>query len=216
MLMKKWRIAFWLASAFTALAIVVQLGLVDSLDTTVREWARPGDVWGTAQLQASLVVGGLRPVVVLLLATFTLVYCAKRRSLRAVTFIGGVGLVTIALTIASKITVGRLNTHAVLGSNGGSFPSGHVISVVVCLGLLVLIVQPRTRWWIWLIPAFGGLLMGAMLLIQAAHWFTDIVGGGLLATAILAATSALTDWMHNRLENDHESVASGQQNVALP
>ena len=213
--MKQWRIAFWSAAAFGALAIVVQLGLVDSLDTIVREWARPRDVWGTAQLQASLVVDGLRPVVVVLLATFTLMYCAMRRSLRAVAFIGAVGLATIALTIASKITVGRLNTHAVLGSNGGSFPSGHVISVVVCLGLVVLIVQPRTRWWIWLIPAFGGLLMGAAMLLQAAHWFTDVVGGGLLAAAILAAASACTHSMHDRLKNDHDSAASGQRNVTL-
>jgi membrane-associated phospholipid phosphatase len=213
--MKQWRIAFWSAGAFTALAIVVQLGLVTGLDTVVREWARPGDVWGTAQLQAGLVVDGLRPVVVVLLATFTLVYCARRRSLRAVIFIGGVALATIALTIASKITVGRLNTHAVLGSNGGSFPSGHVISVIVCLGLVVMIVQPRTRLWIWLIPAFGGVLMGASLLLQAAHWFTDVVGGGLLATAILAAASACSDWMHNRLENDHDSAASGQRSVTL-
>jgi membrane-associated phospholipid phosphatase len=214
--MKRWRIAFWSAGAFTALAIVVHLGLLDGLDTTLRGWARPGDVWGTAQLRADLVVEGLRPVVVaVLLATFTLVYSARRRSLRAVAFIGGVGLVTIALTIASKITVGRLNTHAVLGSNGGSFPSGHVISVVVCLGLLVLIVQPRTRWWIWLIPAFGGVVMGASLLLQAAHWFTDVVGGGLLAITILAATSACTDWMHSRFRNDHDYAASEQRNVTL-
>jgi len=71
--MKQWRIAFWSAGAYTALAVVVSLGLLNGLDGIVREWARPDDVWGVAQLQADLVVEGLRPAIAaLLLATFTL------------------------------------------------------------------------------------------------------------------------------------------------
>jgi len=214
--MKQWRIAFWSAGAYTALAVVVSLGLLNGLDGIVREWARPDDVWGVAQLQADLVVEGLRPAIAaLLLATFTLAYCAKRRSMRPAAFIGSVCVVTVVLTVASKIVVHRLDPHAVIGNDGGSFPSGHIIGVVVCLGLVVLMVQPRMGWPKWLIPVFGGVLMGASLLLQAAHWFTDIVGGALLATVLLAAASGLSNWMNNRSRNDHESAASGRRDETL-
>jgi membrane-associated phospholipid phosphatase len=214
--MTPWRIALWSAVAFAALAVVVDLGLLDRFDVIVREWARPHDVWGAAQLRADLVVEGLRPeVVAVLLATFTLAYCTKSRSLKPAAFAGSICVATVALTVALKIIVGRLDPHAVIGNDGGSFPSGHVIGVVVALGLVVLMVQPRTRRGKWLIPAFGGALMGACLLLQAAHWFTDIVGGALLATAILAAASGWTDSVHNRSENDYESASSGQRNETL-
>jgi membrane-associated phospholipid phosphatase len=208
--MKQWPIALWSAGAFTALAVVVHLGLLNGLDSIVRQWARPQDVWGPAQLRADVVVEGLRPVIVaVLLVTFTLAYCATYRSLKPAAFVGAIGVVTAGLTVASKIVVGRLNTHGVPGSNGGSFPSGHMIGVLICLGLVVLLLRPQAGRWIWLIPAFFGALMGASLLLDAAHWFTDIVGGGLLGTAILAAASGSTDWMEDRPKNDHGSMASG-------
>ena len=62
---------------------------------------------------------------------------------------------------------------------------------------------------------FVGGLMGASLLLQAAHWFTDLLGGVLLAVTILAAASGWTDWMHNRSKNDHESATFGQRNETL-
>jgi membrane-associated phospholipid phosphatase len=211
--MKQWRIAFWSAGAYTALAVAVSLGLLDGLDVMVRDWARPDDIWGVAQMRADLVVEGLRPTIAaVLLATFTLAYCAKRRSLRPAAFVGSVCVVTVVLTVASKIIVHRLNPHAVIGNDGGSFPSGHIIGVVVCLGLVVLMVQPRVGQAKWLIPAFGGVLLGASLLLQAAHWFTDIVGGALLATGVLAVASGLSSWINNRSRNDHESTASGRPN----
>jgi undecaprenyl-diphosphatase len=147
-----------------------------------------------------------------LLMTFTLAYGAKRRSLTPVAFVGAVGALTVALTVGSKMIVSRLDPHGATGANGGSFPSGYVVGVVVCLGIVITVLQPRTGQWIWLIPAVGGVLMGACLLLQAAHWFTDILGATLLATAVLAAASAFMDWVSNRSRNDHESAVREQRN----
>ena len=210
--MKHWRIALWSAGGYTALAVAVSLGLVDGLDVTVRGWARPHDVWGMAQMRADLVVEGLRPAIAaVLLATFTLGYCVKRGSLRPAALVGSVCVVTVALTAASKMIVHRLNPHAMIGNDLGSFPSGHIIGVVVSLGLVVLTVQPRAGRSKWLIPASVGVLMGVSLLLQAAHWFTDIVGGGLVATAVLAGAAGLSNRTNNRARNDHESAAFGRR-----
>lgn len=188
----RWWIAVGSAGAFIALAVGVRVGLLDTVDSTIRQWARPDDVWGSLQMRVNYVVEGLRPPVLAgLLAVFTLTFCLIRRSLRPAIFVGVVCLTTAALTVAAKMAVGRLDTHGTtVGSHGGSFPSGHTIGVIVCLGLAVLVTHPRVGPWVWLIPALGGALMGASLLVQAAHWSTDVVGGGLLATGVLAAASA--------------------------
>jgi len=216
--MKRWWIALVSMCAFTVLAFAVHFGVLNNLDKIIREWARPADVWGSAQLWADLVVDGLRPAVLAaLLSLFMLGYSVQRRSLRPVAFASVAGLATVAVTAATKIAVGRLNPHGDVGNDGGSFPSGHTITVVVCLGLCVLMAQPRTSRWAWLIPAFGAGLMGGSLLLQAAHWFTDIVGGGLLATAVLAIAIASggSRWIHDQSLNDHESVGSEREGQML-
>jgi membrane-associated phospholipid phosphatase len=216
--MKRWWIALGSAGAFTVLAVLVRLGLVNAMDLIMRDWARPNDVWGPAQQWSEVVVDSLRPAVLAaLLAAFTLAYSVKQRSLKPLAVLAGVGLATVVVSVAAKIAVGRLNPHGMMGEHGGSFPSGHTITIVVCLGLCVLMAQPRTRRWAWLIPAFGAGLMGGSLLLQAAHWFTDIVGGGLLATAVLAiaVASGGSRWIHDQSLNDHESVRSGREGQML-
>ena len=211
--MRRWGIACASAGPFIALAVLVDLGLVDAFDSIAREWARPNNVWGTAQLRADLVVEGLRPAVVAgLLAAFTLAYCVKRRSFRPAAFVGLVCIATATLTIALKTSVGRADPHGSVAYTGGSFPSGHMVSVIVCLGLALLISVPRAGAWIWLIPATGGVLMGTSLLLQAAHWSTDIVGGALLATSVLAVTTAsgYSRWLHNPSANDQGFSDSGE------
>jgi membrane-associated phospholipid phosphatase len=189
--MTRWWIATGLGGVFTALAVAVHYGLLNTLDWIVREWARPDDAWGTAQVRADLVVEGLRPAVLaVLLAALTVAYCLKRRSLRPATFVGGFCLATLGLTLATKAAVARPDPHGLIGGHGGSLPSGHMICVIVFPGLALLVARPRYRTWVWLIPALGGSVMATALLLQAAHWATDIFGGGLLATCVLAVATS--------------------------
>jgi membrane-associated phospholipid phosphatase len=217
--MTRWWIALGSVSAFTALAVSVHVGLLDELDSIVGEWARPHDVWGTVQVRANLVVHGLRPAVLAgLLAAFTVACGMKRRSMRLVWFVGSVCLATVALTAATKTAVGRPDTHgSITNGFGGSFPSGHVTTVMVCLGLVVLVARPRAGKWVWLIPALGGGLMAASLLLQATHWFTDVVGGGLLATGLLAVATSpgLSRWSHGGSAKD-QSAASEPASSSAP
>lgn len=191
---ERWWIAIGSVGAFTALAVTVHFGLLNTFDSIIRDWARPGDVWGPVQVRAVYVVDGLRPIVIgTLLAAFTAALCLLRRSWRPMVFVGLAWLATVALTVVTKMAVGRPDTHGAADNVGGSFPSGHTVSVIVCLGLAVLLTQPGVGRWIWLIPALVGTLMGAALVVQAAHWSTDVIGGALLAVGVLAATTA-TGW----------------------
>jgi hypothetical protein len=60
-------------------------------------------------------------------------------------------------------------------------------------------------------------LMGGSLLLQAAHWFTDILGGGLLPAAVLAIAIASggSRWIHDQSLDDHESVGSEREGQML-
>jgi len=205
--MRKW-IALGSAVAFIALAISVDLGLLDRFDTLVRGWARPHDIWGPAQFRADVIVEGLRPVMAAaLLAVFTSAWCVIRRSIRPAVFVGVISLSTATLTVAVKIAVSRPDPHELLTNDGGSFPSGHMIGVIVCLGLAALLALPDAGRWIWFIPALGGGLMAVSLLLQAAHWSTDIAGGVLLATGVLAVASASRwrRWLHKVAQNDAQN-----------
>jgi membrane-associated phospholipid phosphatase len=216
--MKRWWIAIGSATALSLLAVLVRLGVLNAFDLTFCQWARPDDVWGTAQLRADVVVQGLRPAVTAsLLTAYTLAYCVGRRTFRPAIFVGCAGLATGALTLATKAAIARPDPHGSFANvGGGSFPSGHVTSVVICLGMAALVARQHPGWWIWIIPALGGALMGVSLLLEAAHWFTDVVGGGLLATTVLAGASAWSSWLHGPLRNDDGSVISGIDLLSSP
>ena len=204
--MTRWWIALGSLAAFAALAVCVHLGLMHTFDAAVRQWMRPDGAWGTTQERADLVVHALRPELVAgLLIALSAGYCVKRRSLRPLVFVGGVGLLTVALTLGTKAAMARPDPHGlVVHSNGGSFPSGHTVAVMVCLDVAVLLTHPRAGRWAWLIPAAGGGLVGASMLLQAAHWSTDVVGGALLATGVLAVVIATgwSRWLHHGRGND--------------
>lgn len=207
--MRRW-IALGSAIAFAALAVCVDRGLVDTFDSIVRGLARPHDVWGPAQIRADLVVEGLRPTVMAgLLAVFAVACCIKRRSMRPATFVGVVCLSSAMVAVAVKLAVRRADPHGLLALDGGSFPSGHMIGVIVCSGMIVLLTLPRAGRWRWLIPALVGGLMAASLVLQAAHWSTDVVGGALLASGALALASAprCLAWLHSSAHSDHRAAA---------
>jgi membrane-associated phospholipid phosphatase len=184
-------IALGLALAFLVLAVVVRLGLLDAWDSSARAWFRPNDEWGPRQLRADRVVEGLRPpVIVPMLGPLVLIMSGLRRSIWPAVLAGGTILLLVGVTLATQIAVARPDPHGVVDSPGGSFPSGHTATIIVVFGLLILLLQPRPRWWLWLVPAGAGAAMGGSLLIQAAHWTTDVVGGALLAAGVLAAVCA--------------------------
>jgi membrane-associated phospholipid phosphatase len=142
-----------------------------------------------------------------LLAVFTSAWCVLRRSIRPAVFVGVVSRSAATLTVAAKIAVSRPDPHGLVANDGGSFPSGHMIGVIVCLGLAALLALPHAGRWIWFIPALGGGLMAVSLLLQAAHWSTDIAGGILLATGILTVASAQRwrRWLHKVAQNDGQN-----------
>ena len=178
-----------LGGAFLILTVLVALHATQSLDEWVRDYFRPGDTWGPPQRRADRVVEGLRPTVVapvlLLVAVATSI---GRRSWRPAVFALLVGGSAIVVTEATKLLLGRPDPHHQTLPHSGSFPSGHTVTILVALGGALLLLR-STRWWQWLVVAVLGGAMGLALIVEGAHWLTDVVGGVLVSAFVLVAAS---------------------------
>jgi membrane-associated phospholipid phosphatase len=191
----KWIVPVVVAACYAIFTLAVHLRMLDFLDLAVRSTARPDDVWGTLQIRAARVVQGLQPahLVVPLLLVVAIV-SLFRRSLRPFVAVGIVGGLSIIVTLGTKWIMSHTDTDATPVAHG-HFPSGHTVSVTVAVGVVVLLLRPRTRWG-WILPAFVGFLMGCSLVVIAMHPLSDVVGAVLLAVAALATArvAGLGQW----------------------
>ncbi|HEX8804510.1 MAG TPA: phosphatase PAP2 family protein [Acidimicrobiales bacterium] len=109
------------------------------------------------------------------------------------------------LEFAVKALVGRDRPDfgRMVGGNGPSFPSGHVMAAVALWGLLPLVVSLYTRsralWW----AAFG---TSATLIVSIAasrvylgvHWFSDVTAGLVVGAFFLLGVEAVLTGQHRR------------------
>jgi len=187
-------LAVGLAAAFTVLTLLVLVGATTSFDSRIIHALRPTDEWwGDTQKRYSPWMSRFTPPrMYLLLAVTSLVMSAWRRSWWPAIFGAGLAMVSIALTVLLKFAFRLPDPHGYVAATGGSYPSGHVVALVVCLGGCLLVAFPRVSWWMWLPMVAAAALLITGLLVAAAHWPSDILGGALLALALVSASSRLT------------------------
>jgi undecaprenyl-diphosphatase len=182
---RSWSVTLVALVGFALLTVLVVVGATRGLDVAVRDVMRPQDRWGERQVAADVVVEGLRPEVLLMVllvvgATAT----ARSRSWYPLAYVvllaGGAALPALVV----KVAVARTDPHDQMSSIG-SFPSGHVLFVLVVLWGITALAAADGHWWVRLMVWAATALMGVALLVQAAHWATDVIGGVLLGTAVL-------------------------------
>lgn len=181
------RVLMWACLvAVGVLTLLVLVGVTQPIDDQLRWYFRPDDVWGARQWRADYVVEGLRPSYMLLLVcAVTTAVCAHRRSWRPLMVSASALLGGVVMLLGLKQLVGRPDPHGDVYS--GSFPSGHTMTAMLVVGVCLLLLSgARAALWVLTASLAIGLVMGYALLLQAAHWASDIVGGLLVALATLA------------------------------
>ncbi|MFC7491311.1 MULTISPECIES: hypothetical protein [unclassified Knoellia] len=198
---------------FVVLTVVVAGGAADSLDGTVARRFRPEEAWGEPQDRVAPWLTRLAPERMFgLLAVTCLAVAAWRRSWGSVAFGVVTGLCSVAATLLVKVALARVDPLGGISPDGGSYPSGHMVAVVVSVATCLLVLLPRVRWWCWLVLAVPSGVMAVSLVVTTSHWVSDVVGGALLAGAVVATASWLWSGRHPRARSGVPEWEEGQQN----
>jgi membrane-associated phospholipid phosphatase len=180
------------AAAFVVVTVLALTGATARLDQRLMHWFRPDDEWGDIQQTLLPIIDALEPRrTFLLLGLVAVAVSVRRWSLRPALFVGLVGGAAVVTTMLAKFAVRSADPRGEMSATGGSYPSGHMVGVIVCLGGCVLVLSRTTRWWQWLPVAGIATAMGAALLFTAAHWPSDVLGGALLGVAVVAFAAVL-------------------------
>lgn len=175
---------------FLLLTMLVLRGVTQSLDSAVFERLRPGDGWGAAQVRYAPWMSRLRPQHMFILLGVTAVAVSLwRRSVSPLVFSLAIAAACAVVTVAAKLVVHRADPHGTVTETGGAYPSGHTVSLLVCLGGCLLIIWPRVHWWLWAPVLVLASLLTAGLLLSGTHWLTDVLGGMLQALAVVTSAS---------------------------
>lgn len=93
------------------------------------------------------------------------------------------GFVGLLVTQLAKALIDRSRpADAVVLSDSGSYPSGHVSATTVLLVVLALLIG---RLWAWIISLLGILSMMLSRTYLAAHWLMDVVGAACFSIGLV-------------------------------
>ncbi|MDQ6691806.1 MAG: phosphatase PAP2 family protein [Candidatus Dormibacteraeota bacterium] len=199
------------AAAFVGVTLVVAAGGFHSMDRSVAHGMADIYVpWLLGLFRAIALLGGIEMTWAIGLGLF--IYLRRHGYRRGSLAAGAVVLATIAETFYKRV-VGQPGPPLNLSHPDGpsfsdlveragfaaSYPSGHMTRTVVAYGLLAFVVHRLTRRE-WArraaLPAF--LVVVVLMVIDrlylGVHWESDVIGGLLLGTTVLAAAITWLEW----------------------
>jgi len=143
--------------------------------TPVDDWFQR--YWDSPARRLALITSPRVLVVVLVIVLLVALYRRRWRLAAATALAPVVGIVFVQLL---KPVFGREK------GGGLAYPSGHVTTLVVVMGLVVLVAG--CTWWAVLV-AVAAILLSMVGVGITFHYFTDTVGGLLLGSAIVCAVA---------------------------
>ncbi|MEJ7745104.1 MAG: phosphatase PAP2 family protein [Nocardioidaceae bacterium] len=175
-------------------------GLISSFDNTIREAVQPRDASAASWLGVASDLGELG-VAAALLAIVGAVASQILWRLWPIVFAAAVFAVTEGLIYLTKTIVGRDGPGIWSDRTNypGYYPSGHAATAAVCAGSVVFLawLSRRGEHDVARATTLGsavGLLVGVLAAVRSflgdSHWFSDGVGGLLLAYCILTVAFA--------------------------
>jgi undecaprenyl-diphosphatase len=125
----------------------------------------------------------------------------RRRWVQATAFVLAVASSEVLIGVLKALFDRPRPLGALVATSGASFPSGHsVAGAVTAVGLVLVLLPPGRARWAWeLRAATFAVVMSLSRAYLAAHWFSDVVTGGLLGTGLAIGWPALLPEVRTRL-----------------
>lgn len=197
------------ALAYLALAALIAVHATDRLDDAAARLFWRGPEWGPTQAHDDRIVALASPAhVTALVLLVAVVIGVVRRSALPLVAVVVVGLPVALAELGTKWLLPRLTVDPTPQHFGGTYPSGHVVTVVALVGALLLGMPGRGPWWRWLVVVLLGAAMGVAVQVDAIHRLTDVIGSGLLSTGALVTGSVLRDEVAGRRRRGRREVAA--------
>jgi len=184
---------WWLAllGLFVSVAISVELDWWTWLDHPVNDWAASRRMtlpWNAAKLVFD--VATPETALPITLGLGLLVAWRRLRWGIALEAAIRVGLAVASVLLLKPLLAVPGPTRNALGDHGGTFPSGHTTSTVVCLALvLAWLGRPRSVTGRVAVNAVAVAVVGVSVVFLNYHYVSDVVGGVVLG--LLIATLSL-------------------------
>jgi membrane-associated phospholipid phosphatase len=196
------------AAIFVCVAWHVTRVPIQRFDQRVLDWMIDVRSWPLTGVAKSLNVLGL-VYVTLPVRVITAGFLAlKRRWWHLAAFVSALVLSEVAVGTLKAVYDRARPPHSLVGTSGGSFPSGHAIAAAVTTVAMVIALFPegRRRYaWGALAAAFS-LLMALSRVYLAAHWLSDAVAGVLLGTSLALGCALIIHVIRERREGVHAEV----------
>jgi membrane-associated phospholipid phosphatase len=133
----------------------------------------------------------------------TLVLIVRRQYLLALVWVISI-LINLWLNVSLKDAFSRLRPLSApqeLRDSSFSFPSGHAQNSMFIYGLLMYLgclAYPRWKWVIAIGLMFLVIVIGISRMVLGVHYFSDVLGGFLMAMTGLSLWIALIEWHRHR------------------
>jgi len=136
------------------------------------------------------------------LAVVSVIVARRQRSWRPPLMAAAAAAVLVASVSTGKAAVGRSRipfAADTFGDGGTSYPSGHTTTAVVVAGVLVLLWDPylstaARRRCLGLVAAYA-VVTGFSRMYLRQHWFSDVLAGWFLGTAIVCLLAVGWLWL---------------------
>jgi undecaprenyl-diphosphatase len=146
---------------------------------------------------------GSTPVVLLGGLTLAIVAWRRCRMVAVLVVMATLTRPLMEFTLKESIGRDRPSLHRLVGGEGHSFPSGHVLAAAALWAMvpvvLSLYTQSRRVWWVAAIGAVTAVaLIGASRVYLGVHWASDVLAGILAAVLLLGALDFGFRRLHER------------------
>lgn len=189
-------------TCFLAIAVIYSSGYFDSINQVTNLYA--ASIQTEMLTDAAILISRCFDTIILLGLTLLLggLLLYKKDTQQGMLLIGAMGINVFLLLICKTVVISPRPLNALVVENDYSFPSGHVTSTIIFVGMLSYFAwQKRNTITKLCLVFFGSALVGIVAFDRVylnVHWLSDVIAAPFIAVFIIATTILTIQYLPRR------------------